>query len=271
MIPFRFLTLMRHHHGSIRNQKHRGFLPSKIHQRPFHSKCRCHPYTFLRHGRRRTCPLVIQLFRTRLGSMKLHSRRQQFMKMFYHRPFRLTRLHLSQHRFQKLRRFHLWQNVGDLATIPSVGDLVRFIQFQKLRRFHLWQNVGDLAHFISRILYRSVGDPMRLLFRPQRHHSFGGAPVFLRALRPFRRLRDTQSDPSERVKRSRLAPAQVMSTALAKHCDWSLGFDGRGPVLDETRSILLPSLQRISVCCLRPWNVDVRNGGAQGNIAIDAG
>ena len=57
----------------------------------------------------------------------------------------------------------------------------------------------------------------------------------LRALRPFRRLRDTQSDPLERVKRSRLAPAQVMSTALAKHCDWSLGFDERGPVFDGTQ------------------------------------
>ena len=56
----------------------------------------------------------------------------------------------------------------------------------------------------------------------------------LRALRPFRRLRDKQSDPSEaRVKRPRLAPAQVMSTALEKGCDWSLGFDGRGPVFDE--------------------------------------
>ena len=95
MIPCRFLTLMIHHHGSIRKQKHRGFLPSKIHQRPLHSKCRCHPYRFLRHGRRRTCPLVIQLFRPSLGLVKLHSRRQQSMKMFYHRPFRLTRLHLS--------------------------------------------------------------------------------------------------------------------------------------------------------------------------------
>ena len=54
----------------------------------------------------------------------------------------------------------------------------------------------------------------------------------LRALRPFRRLRDTQSDPSERVKRSRLGPAQVMSTAVAKHCDWPLDFDERGPVFD---------------------------------------
>ena len=50
------------------------------------------------------------------------------------------------------------------------------------------------------------------------------------ALRPFRRLRDTQPDPSERVKRSRLAPAQVMSTDLANHCDRSLGFDEGGPV-----------------------------------------
>ena len=40
------------------------------------------------------------------------------------------------------------------------------------------------------------------------------------------------SDPSERVKRSRLAPAQMMSTAVAKHCDWSLGFDEKGPVFD---------------------------------------
>ena len=98
----------------------------------------------------------------------------------------------------------------------------------------------------------------------------------LRGLRPFRRLRDTQSDPSERVKRSLLAPAQVMSTALAKHCDWSLGFDERGRVFDGTqdwrhsifsqdvrqgkRSILLPNLQRISVSCLWPWNVNGRNG-----------
>ena len=42
----------------------------------------------------------------------------------------------------------------------------------------------------------------------------------LRALRPFRRLRGKQPDHSEvGVKRPRLAPAQVMSTALAKSCD----------------------------------------------------
>ena len=96
----------------------------------------------------------------RLGSMKLHRYRRKFMKKFYHRPLRSTRLHSKQRRFQKLRIFHLWQNVG---------DPVRFIRC-------------DLAHYISRILYRSVDDPihciLRLLFRPQRLHSFGGAQVF---------------------------------------------------------------------------------------------
>ena len=32
MIPCHFLTLMIHHHGSSRNQKHHGYLPSKVHQ-----------------------------------------------------------------------------------------------------------------------------------------------------------------------------------------------------------------------------------------------
>ena len=40
MIPCRFLTLMIHHHGFIRNQKHRGSLLTRIHQRSYHSKCR---------------------------------------------------------------------------------------------------------------------------------------------------------------------------------------------------------------------------------------
>ena len=101
----------------------------------------------------------------------------------------------------------------------------------------------------------------------------------VRALRPFRRLRDTQSDPSERVKRSRLAPAHVMSTALEKGCDWSLGFDGRTLCLMEPkigvirffsqdvrqgkRSVLLPNLQsqRLLLAAME------RNG----NIATDAG
>ena len=54
----------------------------------------------------------------------------------------------------------------------------------------------------------------------------------LGALRSFRRPREKQSDLSQRVKRSRLAPAQVMTTIAAKHCDWSLDFDERGPVFD---------------------------------------
>ena len=41
-----------------------------------------------------------------------------------------------------------------------------------------------------------------------------------------------QIDPSERVKRSQLAPAQVMSTTVAKHCDWSFSFGEKGPVFD---------------------------------------
>ena len=57
----------------------------------------------------------------------------------------------------------------------------------------------------------------------------------LRALRPFRRLPETQPESSERVKRSRLARAQIMSTDLAKHCDWSLGFDEKGSVFDGTQ------------------------------------
>ena len=71
--------------------------------------------------------------------------------------------------------------------------------------------------------------PVPTTTRPQLRWRAG----VLRALRPFRRLRDRQSDPSERVKRPRLAPTRKMSAALGKGCDWSLGFDGRGPVFDE--------------------------------------
>ena len=163
------------------------------------------------------------------------------MKMFYHRSLRSTRLHRQQHRFQTLRRFHLWQSVG------------------------------DLAHFILK-------NPASKRWRPDTLHPETPVPTtthpqlrwragVLRALRPFRRLRDTKSAPSERVKRSRLAPAQVMTTTVAKHGDWSLDFDERGSVFDGAqdwrqgkKSILLPNLQRISVCCLRPWNVNGRNG-----------
>ena len=71
--------------------------------------------------------------------------------------------------------------------------------------------------------------PLPTTTRPQLRWRAG----VLRALCPFRRLRDKQSDPSERVKRFRLASAQVMSTALSKNCDWSLGFDERFPIFDE--------------------------------------
>ena len=72
-------------------------------------------------------------------------------KIFCLQPLRSTKLHHSKrHRPQKLRPFHLWQR-------------------------------GDPAHFISRTLYRSVGDPIRCiprrLFRPQRLHSFNGVEV----------------------------------------------------------------------------------------------
>ena len=52
MNPCHFPMMMIHHHGSIKNPKHSGFLPSKIHQRSFHSKCRHHPCRFLGHGSR---------------------------------------------------------------------------------------------------------------------------------------------------------------------------------------------------------------------------
>ena len=251
MLPCHFRTMMIHRHWSIKNQK-TLWIPSEqdTPERSFHSKCRRHLYRFLRHGRSRTCPLVMQSFRRHLGSTKLYHRHQQHMTKFYLRHLGSTRLHHSKlHRPQKLRPFRLWQS-------------------------------GDPAHFISRTLFRSVGDPIRciprLLFRPRRLHSFGGVQVSC-VLRPFRRLRGKQPDPSKvSVKRPRLALAQAMSKALAKNCDWSLGVDERGPVFDETRIgatrffsqdvrqemrfILLQSLQRISVCCLRPWHVNGRNG-----------
>ena len=43
MNPCHVPTMMIHHHGSIKNPKHSGFLPSRIHQRSFHGKCRHHP------------------------------------------------------------------------------------------------------------------------------------------------------------------------------------------------------------------------------------
>ena len=99
-----------------------------------------------------TCSSITGGVRRHLGSTKLHHRHQHPMKTFHLQPLRSTGPHHS-----KLHR-------------P-----------QKLQPFHLWQSVGDRAHFISRILYRSVVDPIRciprLLFRPQRLHSFGGVQV----------------------------------------------------------------------------------------------
>ena len=107
------------------------------------------PPTQVPPSREESNPLVIQSLRPHLASTKLHRRHQQHMTKFYLRSLRSTRLHQP-----KLHK-------------P-----------QKLRPFHLWQSVGDPEYFISRILYRSVGDPIRcfptLLFRP---HSFGGVQV----------------------------------------------------------------------------------------------
>ena len=182
--------------------------------------------------------------------MKLHSRRQQFTKMFHHRSLLLTRLPF------------VTAPVPETPTIPSVAKRWRS------GTLHLENPVSK--RWRSDTLHPET--PVRTTTPPQLRWRAG----VLRALRPFRRLRETQPESSERVKRSRLGPAQVMSTAVAKHCDWSLGFDERGPVLMEPRigatrffsldvrqgrkSILLPNLQRISVCCLRQWNVNGRNG-----------
>ena len=164
------------------------------------------------------------------------------MTKFYLRSLRSPRLH-------PLKTAH----APETPTIPSVAKR--------------WRS-GTL-HLENPVQKRWRSDTLhpRLLFSD-----------FTASLRPFRRLRDKQPDPSGvRVKRPRLAPAQVMSTALAKSCDWSLGVDERGTMFDKInkgwrhsifltgraarkRCILLQSLRRISVCCLRPWHVNGRNG-----------
>ena len=102
----------------------------------------------------------------------------------------------------------------------------------------------------------------------------------LRALRPFRRLRERQPDPSERVKRPRLVPSQKMSAALEKGCDWSLGFDGRGPVFDEINEDWRHSIFSHRTCgkkrglfCFRVSRESafVACGDGTGNVATDAG
>ena len=79
-----------------------------------------------------------------------------------------------------------------------------------------------------------------------------------------------------------------MTTAVAKHCDWSLRFDERGPVFDRTQdwphSIFLtgraarkevrfasesPENQRLLLAAMaREWK---KMGRTQGNIATNAG
>ena len=208
MNPCHFTTMMIHHHGSIKNPKHSGFPPSSVHQRSFHSKCRHHPCRFLRHGSR-TCPLVIQSFRRHRGSTKLHRRHQQPDEDI---------LPLA-HSFDETPPLKAAQ-VPETPTIPSVAKRWRS------GTLHL-ENPAS-KRWRSDTLHPET--PVPATTPPQLRWRAG----VWRASRPFRRLRDKQSDPSEaRVKRPPLAPAQVMSTALEKGWDYSLGFDGRGPVFDE--------------------------------------
>ena len=53
-------------------------------------------------------------------------------------------------------------STGD-SIIPSPRDSMCHSSSSRNHGFHLWQSVGDLAHFISRILNRSVGDPTRCI------------------------------------------------------------------------------------------------------------
>ena len=180
----------------------------KINHQTFYSKCRRHPYMFLRHGRSRTCPLVIQLFRRHLVSTKLHHHHQNPMKTFYLRPLRSTRLHHSDR--------HRPQNI---PTIPSVAK-------RRSGTLHLENPVSK--RWRSDTSYPET--PVPTTASSQLRWRAGD----LRALRPFRRLRGKQRDPSEvSAKRPRLAPAQVISTALTKSCDWSLGVAERSHTIGE--------------------------------------
>ena len=89
--------------------------------------------------------------------------------------------------------------VPDTPTIPPVAKRWR-------------SGTLHLENLVSK-LWRSdtlhLETPVPTTTRPQLRWRAG----VLRALRPFRRLRDKHSDPSERVKRPRLAPAQIMSAA----------------------------------------------------------
>ena len=93
---------------------------------------------------------------------KLHSRRQKFMKMFYHQSLRLTRLlePWTIPSVAKRWRSDVHHPIAETPTIPSVAKRWR----SGTRR------------------YRRADDPIRciprLLFRQQRLHNFGGAQVF---------------------------------------------------------------------------------------------
>ena len=193
-----------------------------------HSKCRCHPYRFLRHERRRTCPLVIQLFppwfdETPQPSSTIHEDVLPPAPSFDETPFVTAPVPETPTIPSVAERWRpgALHPVPETPTIPSVA--------KRWRSGALHLENPESKRWRSGTLHPET--PVPTTTPPQ----LRWRASVLRALRPFRRLRDTQSDPLERVKRSRLAPAQVMSTALARHCDWSLGFDGRGPVFDETQ------------------------------------
>ena len=126
-------------------------------------------------------------------------------------PLGSTRLH---HRHQQQLHMPL--------RLRRNGALTSVYQTQS----HLCRSVGALVQFSPRLLFQ----PLLLQARHSRRWRAG----VLRALRPFRRLRDKQADPSEViVKRPRLTPAQVMSATLLKSNEWSLGNDERGPSFDQ--------------------------------------
>ena len=124
------------------------------------------------------------------------------------RPLRSTRLHHSER--------HRPQNI---PTIPSVAK-------RRSGTLHLENPVSK--RWRSDTSYPET--PVPTTASSQLRWRAGD----LRALRPFRRLRGKQRDPSEvSAKRPRLAPAQVISTALTKSCDWSLGVAERSHTFGE--------------------------------------
>ena len=190
--------MMIHHHGSIKNQKHRGFATDTGYtQQTFHSKCRRHPYRFLRHGRSRISPPPPWFDETPPPPSTSHADISPPAPSFHETPPLKT------------------AQAPETPNIPSVAKCWR----------------SGILHLENPVSKRWRSDtlhpetPVPTTTPPQLRWRAG----VLRALRPFRRLRDKQPDPSEvSVKRPRWATAQVMSTTLVKRCDWSLG-----PVFDE--------------------------------------